>query len=303
MKLKRIFAIDGNWYLWRSFHTTKTSRALNEVLPYNLLSLICKDAVAVRADYVMVGFDGNKVFRHTIYPEYKANRSGKAASPSDDDTDHDGTTIKDMVYGCLPDIYNLFNSVGLVYYTPRKREADDVLCSVARHYGPIYKVICGAQDKDAYQYLENPNVILYDSSAKSKDGKRKPKYIGRAEAEKKKGVKVEQMVDFQTLIGDELDNVMPIKGMTPGRAKKILAEYGSIRNWYKKDKESKAFITSQLERLRLNRQLVTLMDDAVPPTEVEEWKLLRKKPNDKYLSRSFHELHLQLWPKTKGLFR
>lgn len=282
----------------------QTSRPWKDVLPYKLLSLIMKDAIAVKADYVIVAFDGPRVFRNTIYPEYKMNRSGKKKPTKDDvDSDREGESLRDQVYGCLPYIFELFDKIGLAYYTPKKYEADDVLCSVAKMYVGEYRIICGTQDKDAYQYLDGACLIrLYDSSAKGKDGKRKPRYITSVEAEAKKGVTVEQMVDFQTLIGDELDNIMPIKGMTPSKAKKILAEYGSIRNWYKKAKKERAFITSQLEHLRLNRKLVTLVENALPPSKPEEWKLLKKKPSDNSLPYMYHEFHATQYPKTKGLF-
>lgn len=282
----------------------KTSRPIQEVLPYSLLSLICSDAVWCRADYVLVAFDGPRVFRHKIYPAYKANRTGRTNDGMTDaeNADRDGGTEKDIVYGCLPYIYRLFETIGLTYFVPKFHEADDVLNSVAVEYGDDYQVIGGTQDKDAYQYLTKPSIRLFDSSAKDWLGKKKPKYITSQMAEKKKGVSVEQMVDYQTLIGDDGDNIKPIKDMTPGKAKKILAEYGSIRNWYKKDKESKVYITENLEHLRLNRKLVTLVPDVLPSSKPEEWKLLKKKPNDKDLSRSFHNLHLQMFPKTKGLF-
>lgn len=304
-KLKRIFVIDGNWFLWRCAHTLKTNRPWTDALPYALLSLVCNDAAAVKADYIIVGFDGPKVFRKKIYPEYKANRTGKVDNGTSDaeNATTDGTSMRDQVYECLPYIYKLFESIGLAYYAPKIYEADDVLCSIARAYAGDYQIVCGTQDKDAYQYLDEHGLIrLYDSAAKGKDGKRKPKYIGAAEAEKKKGVRVTQMVDYQTLIGDELDNIHTIRDMTPSRAKKILAEYGSIRNWYKKDKENRAYITSRMEHLRLNRKLVTLVEDALPSSKPEEWKLLKGKPNDRFLSRSFHELHSLQWPKSRGLF-
>jgi len=264
--------------------------------------MICNDALAVKADYVLAAFDGPQVFRHKLYPQYKANRTGRENDGrTDAENAEPGETLKDQVYACLPAIYSLFDKVGLVYYTPKKYEADDVLCSVARAYGKEYKVICGTQDKDAYQYLSE-TVWLYDSASKGKDGKRKPRYVRPKDAERIKGVKIKQMVAYQTMIGDAGDNIKPVKGMTPGRVKKILNEHGSITQWGRADPDAKVFLAAHAEHIRLNRQLVTLVENALPPGRPEEWKLRKKKPEDQYLSRGYHALHDFFFPKTRGLF-
>jgi 5'-3' exonuclease len=301
-RVERIFVPDGNWYLYRAMHTVNSSRPLEQVLPYNLLSMICGDAARVQADYLIVAFDGPKVFRHKVYPDYKANRTGKHNDGmTDAENAEEGESDKDRMYACLPYIFELFDKIGLTYYVPKIYEADDVLCSIARKYEAQYRIICGTQDKDAYQYLSDM-VWLYDSSAKAKDGTKRPKWIRPKDAEKAKGVKISQMVAYQTMIGDKGDNIDPVKGMSPKKVRDILTEHGSITRWGQSDKEASRFLRVHSEKIQLNRKLVTLVDKALPPGQPEEWKLLKKKPDDRFLSRSYHELHSIIWPKTKGLF-
>jgi 5'-3' exonuclease len=303
-KTKKIFVVDSNWYIYRAFSVLKNKmhRPMEEALPYALLGMICNDAIAVGADYVIAAFDGPKVFRYKIYPEYKANRTGKIGiADSDAENAEDGTTDKDRMYACLPYVFQLFDKVGLSYYVPKIYEADDVLCSIARKYGGDYKVICGTQDKDAYQYLTD-YVWLYDSSAKGKDGKKKPKWIRPKDAEKIKGVKIRQMVAYQTMIGDKGDNVQPIKDMSPAKVKKILKEHGSIKRWGLSHKDNARFLTVHSVKIALNRKLVTLVDTAYPPGDIAEWKLTKQKPKDRWLGAGYHELHNFMYPKTKGLF-
>lgn len=297
---ERIMVFDTNWYLHRCAATIKSSRPIEEVLPYQVLSMMCKDAVAVKADYVLAAFDGPSVFRYSIYPEYK---SGRNKDKKTGKINQEVMIRKENIYKCLPFVYALLDSIGMCYYQPKKREADDVLKSVVHYYVPLgYSIICGTQDKDAYQYLQ-PGVRLYDSSAKGKDGKSKPRYITQEMAEKQKGVQCCQMIDYQTLIGDKGDSVPGLTGVGPVKAKTILNEYGSIARWYKKSKEDRSFIDSQQDALRRNRRLVTLTTDCLPPQELEQWKLLKDKPKDKNLSRSFHELYDSFYPKSKGLFK
>jgi DNA polymerase-1 len=298
-KRETILAIDGNWYLHRIFHTTKTNRPLVEVIPYRLLAMICKDALAVRAKYVCVAFDGPKVFRYGVYPLYKSKR--KDGKPSS--TDHEFAPSAELdVYDFLEPIYELLSQVGFGYYQPRKHEADDVLCSIAHKYGNIFRVVCGTSDKDAYQYLTE-HVMLYDSSFKNPHTKKpEPRYIRVEDAERRKGVKIEQMVDYQTLIGDIGDSVPPIPGYGPKTAISILQTHGTLQAWYKQSRgKERAFIQTHMESFRRNRKLVQLVSDCAPASEVDEWKLLKEKP-DISLPSTYHDFHSIIYPKTKGLF-
>lgn len=297
-KRERIFCCDGNWYLHRAFNTLHTKRAPEIALPQHLMSMVVKDALAVKADYLLVAFDGPKVFRYDVYPGYKGDRKEKKGSaPVDSDDDHEKVDI----YTYLPYVYKLFTCAGIVYYQPKKHEADDVLHSISVEYGSEYSVVSGTQDKDAYQSLVQGSVRLYDASHKNKAGESDPIYIDAAMAEKYKGVKVSQMIDYQTLIGDKGDSIPAIYGMTPAKAAKILNQYGSIRNWYREDKESRKFLTVQQDNLKRNRTLVTLVEGVLPTTDLEMWKLPKIKPSGDF-SRSYHEYHNWLWPKSKGLF-
>jgi DNA polymerase I len=300
---KRIFVIDGNWYLHRAFHTYRSHRPLNEGLPYHFLSIVFNDALAVKADYLLLAFDGPSCFRYDIYPDYKKRRSENGRPVDPDNAEHEqGTSMKDQVYGTLPHLYKLLQKLNVAFFQPKKHEADDVGCSVAVNYGDRFKVLVGAQDKDGYQYLTK-HVMLYDSSAKGPDGKKLPRYITVAKAEKSKGITVAQMVDFQTLIGDSIDDIPNIQGIKSAKAKKILNEYGSIKGWYDNaSKDERRFLQAQRENIRRNRKLVTLANDVLPPFELEDWRLPKLKSTDKGLGSGYHDYHAFLWPKRKSLF-
>lgn len=320
-KLETLFVVDGNWYLHRAFYTLKTRRPYSEALPYHFLGMIVKDALVLKARYLLVAFDGPKVFRHKVYPLYKVNREAdmkvtQREEPDEEDLDEVGEgdvqkpSVKD-IYDFLPNVFDLLTKVGVAYYQPRRREADDVLCSIARRYSihsddpprvPVVSFVGGCQDKDAYQYVIGPHVRLHDTSAKGADGKPKPKTIDEATVLAKTGLRSDQQVDYQTLIGDGVDGIPKIKGFTPARVKKILKKYGTLRRWYSRDKEAKAELDPLMVDLRRNRKLVTLTEDALPPGEPSDWMVPKKKPKDPYLSKNYHEYHLFLWPKSKGLF-
>lgn len=294
MKQKRIFAVDGNWYLYRAFTTLRTNRPVEEALPYHLLSMISRDALAVRAQYLCVAFDGPKVFRYQIYPLYKSERNGKKGTGvgSDGPTDAKG----DM-YQYLPNVYEFFAQLGICFYQPTEYEADDVLCSIAHRYVSDFDIVCGAIDKDAYQYL-CPGVRLYNSMHKGLDGKSAPVYITHEACYK--GIACARMLDYQTLVGDRGDSIPTI--LTPKKAKAVIDEYDSLNLWFRESRgDTRVFIRTHMEELRRNRKLVELVKDVCPPNEIDEWKILKKLPAIS-LPKTFHDYHSFVWPKTRGLF-
>ena len=298
-KQETIFAVDGNWYLHRIFFTTRTTRPLVDVIPYRLLSMICKDALAVGAKYVVVAFDGPRVFRYKVYPLYKSKRNNGQPST----TDHDFAPSSELdIYDFLQPIYDLFAQVGIGFFQPKIYEADDVLCSIASKYSNKYRIICGTSDKDAYQYLTDM-VTLYDSSFKNPASKKpEPRFLDVAYAEKRKGVRIEQMVDYQTMIGDTNDSIPSVPGFGPVTAQNILNKHGTLQAWYSQlEGKEKRDIKAKLEYFRRNRQLVQLIDTCAPASEPEEWKLYKEKP-DISLPGPYHDLHSVIYPKTKGLF-
>ena len=271
---------------------------MEDVLPYKLIDMFVKDAMLLRATHILCAFDGPKNFRKDLYPDYKANREGKVGNG--DEYGDQTESAKDKLYACFPALFERLAYFGIPFYQPRKHEADDVLCSIAHGVHDRMKFVGGTQDKDAYQYLLWDSVRLVDTSNASKD---KPaRWITRQIAEKKKGVTAEQMIDFQTLIGDKLDNIIGIPGMGPATAKAILTKHGSLKKWFASG-EDKELIATNKERMRLNRKLVTLSTEVMPPGEIDDWKLSKFKARgaDK-LSRNYHELHNLMWPKSRGLF-
>lgn len=297
-KRKRIAGFDGNWYLHRAYQTLHTNRPIEDALPFHLMSMMMKDALAVRAEYVLVAFDGPKVFRYDIFPGYKAARKAKKGIALSDEPE----LHKDDIYSYLPAIYDRFGSAGIQIYQPRKHEADDVLNSIAYEYAGLeYSFVACAQDKDGYQGLKQGIASMYDASHKNKLGESAPRYIDAAFAEKQKGVTVKQMIDYQTLLGDSGDSIPKIAGMTPEKVVKLLTEYGSIRNWYKEDPDARVFLTEQQANLTRNRKLVTLATNITPNSHIDSWKLPKVKPSGDF-PKSYHEYHRFLYPKHIGLF-
>lgn len=286
----RLMVVDGNWVLHRVFYTLKTSRPIEQALPWNFTSLICKDALAVRATHLLVAFDGPDIFRYKVYPDYKSGRSDvKTTQVSDDVNSGD-------IYQYLPAVREFLSYGGIQWVQPRIHEADDVLVTMGTKWiakFPDSSVVLSTKDKDVNQALRK-NVVMYDSSAKPV-----PKKTRKKDVEAKKGVKIKQLVDYQTLIGDKIDSIPSLMG--PVTAAKLLRKYGTLKAFGEKAKgDERIWFEKNKAQLTINRKLVRLVTDCSVPVKVDQLKvpkLVRSEmPTTWYSYQSF------LYPKTKGLF-
>lgn len=228
--------------------------------------MICADAVLVQATHVCVPFDGGNVFRYKIYPEYKANRNKDGNTVRD--RGDDGIPEKD-VYEFLKPCMSYLSKAGIKVYQFAEYEADDVLASLAQL--PT-NVVLGTRDKDMYQVLSsNVKLFYHDPFTKS------TATIGVQEAEHKLGVTIDQMVEYQMLLGDSIDNIPQAKArLGPKTASKILSQHGTIKQFYKNSKKDRKWLTAAQGLLKTNRKLVTLKTDILKPKPSE--LVVKKRP-------------------------
>src|SRR5262249_31311519 len=99
-------------------------------------------------------------------------------------------------------------------------EADDVIATVAAAAAErgIEVFIC-TTDKDCRQLI-NDRVRLFNL--------RKHALLDREGLLQDWGIRPEQVVDLQTLVGDSVDNVPGVRGIGVKTAAKLLQEYGTL---------------------------------------------------------------------------
>ena len=211
---KTLLLVDGSSYLYRAFFaggesmsTTLPDGTLQKTgairIMINMMQSLRKE---VPADYVACVFDAKgPTFRDTIYPEYKANRS-----PMPDD-----------LRSQIAPIHEIVRLLGWTVLDVPGVEADDVigtLAVVAAKQG--IEVIVSSGDKDLAQ-LVNEHITIIDTM----NGKRRD----LAGVQEEFGVPAHLMLDYQTLVGDTVDNVPGVPKVGPKTAVKWLQEYGSLQ--------------------------------------------------------------------------
>jgi DNA polymerase I len=246
---KTLVLVDGSSYLYRAFHAMPDLRAVpgDPSSPatgairgmINMMQKLRKD---VRADYAVCVFDAKgPTFRDALYPEYKANRS-----PMPDD-----------LRSQIEPIHEVVRLLGWTVLDVPGVEADDVIgtLSVAATAQGVETIISSG-DKDLSQ-LVNEHVTVIDTM---NDRKRD---VAGVEAEF--GVPPRLMIDYQTLVGDAVDNVPGVPKVGPKTAVKLLQEYGSVDALIARAGEVKGAVGENLRRaldwLPQGRALVTIKTD------------------------------------------
>ncbi len=243
--MPRLVLIDGSSYLYRAFHALppltnaagEPTGALFGVV--NMLRATLKE----NPEYVAFVVDApGKTFRDDLYPLYKANR---AAMPDD---------LRAQV---LP-MCEIVQALGMPILRIDGVEADDVIGTLALQANADgIEVTISTGDKDFAQ-LVRPGLALVNTMSGSRMDSDETVF-------EKFGVKPGQIVDLLALMGDAVDNVPGVEKCGPKTAAKWLAEYHTLDGVMAHAGDIKGKIgdnlRAALERLPLNRQLVTIKTD------------------------------------------
>ncbi|WP_334155351.1 DNA polymerase I [Tepidimonas sp.] len=272
--------VDGSSYLYRAYHAMPDLRAVpgDPTSPatgairgmINMLQALQKEHPS---DHIAVVFDAaGPTFRDALYPDYKAHRA-----PMPDD-----------LRAQIAPIHEVIRLLGLPVLDVPEVEADDVIGTLAKTAASRgWRVIVSSGDKDLSQLVDDRITIIDTMTGKVRD-------VAGVEAEF--GVPPRLMVDFQTLVGDAIDNVPGVDKVGPKTAAKWLQTYGSLDAIVARAHEIKGVAGDHLRRaldwLPTGRQLLTIrtdcdLDGHVPG--LPSLEALRKCAPDTEALRAFYQ--------------
>jgi DNA polymerase-1 len=268
-----VYLIDGSAYIYRAYHAIaplSTSGGLPTHAILGFVNIVHRLLKEKAPEYMAVAFDSRgQVFRHALYPEYKANRP---SMPED-------LAVQ------IPYIKTFVSACNIVTFEKPGLEADDIIASAAQALaGQDCRVIIVSSDKDLMQ-LVNERISMWDPM--------RDKVYDSAEVRKKYNVGPEQLLDFFALIGDSSDNVPGVAGIGPKSAEKLINDHGSLDGVYAalekmKTSKMKERLSTSRDAAYLSRQLITLKMDVDVPCAVDAYRL--PPPDDARLQGLYREL-------------
>jgi len=252
---KTLLLVDGSSYLYRAFHAMPDLRAVPgdpSSTPtgairgmINMLQSLRKE---VPAQYAACIFDDKgPTFRDDLYPQYKAHRS-----PMPDD-----------LRAQIEPIHEVVRLMGWRVLAVPGVEADDVIGTLAATAAAQgMQVIVSSGDKDLAQLVNERITIIDTMNGRVRDV---------AGVTSEFGVPPSLMVDYQTLVGDAIDNVPGVPKVGPKTAAKWLQEYGSLDAIVAQADAIKGAVGENLRQsldwLPTGRKLLTIKTDC----DLKDW--------------------------------
>jgi DNA polymerase-1 len=238
----QVYVVDAHSLIYQVFHalpemTSPRGEHVGAVYGFvrDILYLIDQK----RPDALICAFDRpGPTFRNELFAGYKADR---AAMP-------------DELVGQIPKVQEVLRALSIPAISFEGYEADDVLATLARlcdEAGAHCYLVTG--DKDCRQLITD-RVAVYNI--------RKDEIFGVEALRNEWGIRPDQVVDFQALVGDKVDNVPGVPTIGPKTAQTLLEQYGTLDEVLAHASEvpgakGKKLVEGQ-ELARLSRELVRL---------------------------------------------
>ena len=271
--MKKLVLIDGNSIMNRAFYgimgskmlTTKDGKYTNAI--YGFLAILFKLVEDVKPDYMAVAFDLKApTARHKLYEGYKATRKGMPEELAEQ----------------MPMIKEILRAMKIDIIEKEGYEADDILGTLAKYgekKGLEVTILSG--DRDTFQLATDKITIRIPHT---KAGKTETELYDQKKIKETYGVKPKQLIEVKGLQGDTSDNIPGVPGIGEKTALKLVKEYGTIENLYKKVEEGKTDFRGRLkENIENNKELAILsktlgtinvkvpIEHTLEDLKVEEW--------------------------------
>ncbi|MFH1711773.1 MAG: DNA polymerase I [Patescibacteria group bacterium] len=278
--MKKFLVLDGNSLLHRAWHaipplTTADGRVVNAA--YGFTMIVEKMFDEFKPDYMAVAWDlPGKTFRHEEYKEYKGTREKK----------------EDELYEQIDLIQEIMELYGIPSLSAKGMEADDVLGTLAKKFGPKkdVEVLILSGDLDTLQLVaKDVKAVTFIK------GLSEVKVYDEKAVVERYGLKPNQLIDYKALMGDASDNIPGLSGVGKKTAAELLKAHGSIEGIYSAieagqvpDKYAKKFLGKEKEIAKFKRLVTIVQDVKLPGFKISDTKI--EVPDAPALAKLFRAL-------------
>ncbi len=273
MSEKKLFLIDGNSLLYRSYYAIQrlsTSAGFPTNAIYGFVIALRKLQEKENPRYLAIVFDtAGPTIRHKVFKDYKAQRK-----PMPEDLSRQIPVLKEVIH-----------ALNIPFFEYENYEADDVLGSLAQKASrrKIRSVLVST-DKDLLQLVDEKTSVFNPV---------KEIYLDEEKVKESFGVSPSQVIDVLALWGDPSDNIPGVPGIGEKTSKALISQFGSLENLLRnlvkiKNPRLREKIEQNLEKLQLSRQLAEIEKGLDVELDLE--KLAVSEPNYEEITKLFREL-------------
>ena len=265
--MERLLIIDGHSYAYRAFHAIRELHSPSGQ-PTNAIYGFIKMAAKLRASvvpthWIAVWDGGLSAERLSVLPEYKAQRP----------------EMPELLRPQLDEMAEYLGAARVASFCREGIEADDAIACIARRAeGMNWTVVIASSDKDFMQ-LVSARVGLMNPNDKTET------VWTDEQVRAKTGVEPAQIVDWLSLMGDNVDNIPGVPGVGPKTAAELLKQFGSVEKLFGRLDEVKsdrlrAALHGAKDAVRRNRELVRLHE---VPCDISPDEMAVKAPDTERL--------------------
>lgn len=282
MPEKKLYLLDGHALVYRAHFAfiarpLINSQGLNTSAVSGFTRTLWDLLKNEKPTHIAVAFDpSDKVFRHDMFPEYKANREEQP----------------DDIKIAFPYIREILKAFKIPTLTVKGFEADDVIGTLAKKAEKQgYTVYMVTPDKD-YAQLVSENIFMYKPSRQGNG----VEILGVPEILESWDIqRVDQVVDVLGLQGDAVDNIPGIPGIGAKTAVKLLKEFDSVEGLIERSSELKGKQREKVEEFAaqglLSKKLALIDIDV--PIDFDEEAFELESFDKARLSELFRELEFR----------
>ncbi len=280
---KKLFLLDAMALIYRAYYAMIkspriTSKGFNTSAILGFTNTLYDVLKSEKPTHIAISFDtGAPTLRHADFEDYKVNRE---ETPND-------------ILLSIPYIKKIIEAFNIPILSLDGYEADDVIGTIAKQAEiENFDVFMMTSDKD-YGQLVSDRIFVYKPSRFGK----KPEVVGKKEICNQYGIeKPEQLIDILGLWGDASDNIPGVPMIGEVRAKKLIADFGSIENIYEniekvENQKIKTSLIEHKEQALLSKMLATIILDV--PIEYSFSTMEFQGPSMPNLMAVFDELEFK----------
>lgn len=276
-----VYLLDASIYIFRSYFAmpdvwhNEQGYSLNAVHGYTLFLL--KLLSELNPSRIGAAFDESlgQCFRNEIYPDYKSSR----ALPDE--------SLAFQLKACK----RITELLGIRCYAHKRYEADDLIATLSRasrRSGRPVHIL--SRDKDLAQLVKKPGDCVFDPVEE--------RLLDHDAIVEKFGVRPEQLIDYQTLLGDPTDDIPGVPGIGAKTAAKLLQHFDTLavlldeldelgNGQWRGGPRLQQSLRQHKEQMSIARQLVQLVDEVPMAFAIADlqWQAPSQAPAIKYLKK------------------